>query len=430
MNGFTFGVGGFDPLGSAARRFGPQFGGFVGPGFLPGPGSRTTAEIIAEILRGIVVRPPTLPPRIGPRTFPGGPAPSPPERPPEPFPFPEPEDVLEVVIPQPPKPPLEPPPSAAKIILEGLSKVAQVVLPSTTEALGVLIHDIITPEPKAPAPVIVVRPPVPVPPAPEPPVAPPATEPPVEISMEEEPMPNGIGDFLGRLGTSLGDVAITGLEQISAEILEGLVDKGKQELLQLVGLAEPPAAAVTGQVAGRDLTAILEALGGGGLPEVLRGAAAKGVGPGGSELISTFADLLGFGDGGAITRGDGGGAIARGIRLASEPGGMFHTTAVRTRFDPKTGAPRQVGGNRAANTLTLVQDPTTRRMEFFVHAGKPTHFSKLGKFPRARSSPTRKARSRRRTPKGDGRGHGVHLTKKQIRAGFGGKRAQIAARSG
>ncbi|MEE9282158.1 MAG: hypothetical protein V3V67_18480 [Myxococcota bacterium] len=233
-------------------------------------------------------------------------------------------------------------------------------------------------------------------------------------------MPNGITDFFGRLATSVGEVAIAGVEQVSAEILEGLVDQGKQQLLQLVGLAEPPSEGAQVTPAS-EISDALRALGIGEVGTTLARALELDVGP---PVLNLLTNLLGFGGPAPGVAGNGAATVSRGIRLGPE---LHHTTAIRTRFDPKTGAARQVGGTRVANSITLMQDPQSGRLDFFVFAGAPTHFSKLGKFPRARKASTT---ARRRAPKKvKVTRHGIHLTPKQIKAGFGGRQAQIAARS-
>lgn len=57
-----------------------------------------------------------------------------------------------------------------------------------------------------------------------------------------------------------------------------------------------------------------------------------------------------------------------GIAMGGVAPGFFHATA---------------SGRVIPNSLTLATDPLGN-LAFFVHAGKPTHFSKIGKFPRAR----------------------------------------------
>ncbi len=57
-----------------------------------------------------------------------------------------------------------------------------------------------------------------------------------------------------------------------------------------------------------------------------------------------------------------------GIAMGGVAPGFFHATP---------------SGRVMPNSLTLAQDPLGN-LAFFVHAGKPTHFSKIGKYPRAR----------------------------------------------
>lgn len=57
-----------------------------------------------------------------------------------------------------------------------------------------------------------------------------------------------------------------------------------------------------------------------------------------------------------------------GISMGGMAPGFFHATPT---------------GRVIPNSLTLATDPLGN-LAFFVHAGKPTHFSKIGKYPRRR----------------------------------------------
>ncbi len=195
-----------------------------------------------------------------------------------------------------------------------------------------------------------------------------------------------------------------------------------QEEIEIIEAGIVPAAAVGGLITGgarlaSRLPQALQSLRR-FLPEIGAGAAGGLAG----ELLGRLDPR---GNGGAVVES---GQVSRGINLGS--GSLYHFTPLRVRFDEKTGEPRQVGGNRVPNSLTLVEDPETGRLEFFVFAGKPTHFSKIGKYPRARASYHRhvthhKGKHKAKAPYTK---HGVHLTQKQLKAGFGGKAAQSRAR--
>ena len=100
--------------------------------------------------------------------------------------------------------------------------------------------------------------------------------------------------------------------------------------------------------------------------------------------------------------------------------GLWHTTPVRVVYNPKTGEPRQVGGNRRSNTVSMVQDDSGALQ--FVAEVKPTWSLKKKVNPARRHHHHRRKavrhhHHRRRVTSG----HRHSLTRKQLAAGFGGK---------
>ncbi len=157
-----------------------------------------------------------------------------------------------------------------------------------------------------------------------------------------------------------------------------------------------------------------------------------GAGRGGGEEGALRDLLLGRnGNGGAAP---GRARMPSGIVIGGTCPGLWHTTRVRTVFDSKTGAARQVGGNRTPNRLSLVQDDSGD-LQLFA----PVEIKRIGfKFrsamtgnPRARTHVHRvrhrahRRRARRTSPRRKIRAtsHGHHLTARQLAAGFGGKAA-------
>ncbi len=123
--------------------------------------------------------------------------------------------------------------------------------------------------------------------------------------------------------------------------------------------------------------------------------------------------------GGNGGNGRGGTTVRRGLYIGGSCPGLWHTTPVRTVFDRKTGAARQVGGNRSANRITLVQDDSGD-LQFFAPV-EPTGWRfKHKKRARHHHHPRRHHHHPRRHKRVT-HGHRHHLTRKQLAAGFGGK---------
>lgn len=107
--------------------------------------------------------------------------------------------------------------------------------------------------------------------------------------------------------------------------------------------------------------------------------------------------------------------------IAGNCPGLWHTTPVRPLYDRHTGQfLRDVGGNRVANRVSLVQDDSGA-LEF-VSPVKATWSLKYKSRGRARRTYRKKmsySKSYHRAPRK--RGHRHSLTRKQLSAGFGGK---------
>ncbi len=246
---------------------------------------------------------------------------------------------------------------------------------------------------RRPRPVAVVEPPdpqIPVEPTPTPvPETPPVEEP---VDVESIPVDPVLSEtFHPEFGLGFGEqppgvVVVPTPEEIIADIVDGI--KGA-----LMGLLDdifgPKVGGFLGGVGdvivdiGADLLeAAINAQQAGGIviagspggiagdtpvltPETLNVQQA-GVG---GELIAAGVDAVTAFFGG---NGNGNGLEAigrRGIRLAGPSPGLYHST--RT-------------GRRVPNNIALAQDPESERVDFFVFAGDPTHFKKIGKYPRAR----------------------------------------------
>ncbi len=146
-------------------------------------------------------------------------------------------------------------------------------------------------------------------------------------------------------------------------------------------------------------------------------------GPGGiaSRTAQDIGRLLGLGNG----NGNGNGQVRAGttsMYIGGNCPGLWHTTPTRVVFDRNTGAARQVGGNRRANRVSLVQDDSGA-LEF-VAPVKATWSLKYKS--RKRYGHRHKAHHRRHPHARHHRrrvtsGHRHSLTRKQLAAGFGGK---------
>ena len=127
-------------------------------------------------------------------------------------------------------------------------------------------------------------------------------------------------------------------------------------------------------------------------------------------------------NGGALS----GGRMQQSLYIAGSCAGLWHDTPVYTRYDPVTGVPRQVGGNRRANPISIAQD-ASGALQFFAPVA-PSGWRLKYKTRRARHHHHRKRAVRhhhhrkKRVAHHHHRRRGAHgLTAKQLKAGFGGK---------
>ncbi len=154
------------------------------------------------------------------------------------------------------------------------------------------------------------------------------------------------------LGAAIGDV----LRPIGGAIVQAIPQVLGQVATGIFGQREP-----TGIVAGPTTSAFRSqqpiVFAGGGLASATPQA-------GGVQMAGLFdltiPEFLGGAPAVMARRG--------GIAMGGVAPGFFHATPT---------------GRVLPNSLTLATDPLGN-LAFFVHAGKPTHFSKIGKFPRAR----------------------------------------------
>jgi len=176
----------------------------------------------------------------------------------------------------------------------------------------------------------------------------------------------------------------------------------------------------TGLRPGFDVGDIVEFVGG-----LVRGQDPLGEGfppPPGSERLDRLQPEIGAGP--PVLNGGGGQQLrttgARtAMHIAGNCPGLWHTTPFRSIFSPSTGEfLRQVGGNRVANRVSLVQDDSGA-LEFV----SPVKATWSLKYKTRRHHHHRRApakhhyhrKARRKT------GHRHSLTRKQLAAGFGGK---------
>lgn len=134
----------------------------------------------------------------------------------------------------------------------------------------------------------------------------------------------------------------------------------------------------------------------------------------------------------AFQNGGYGVTIRRGLYIGGTAPGFWHTTPVRTVYDRDTGQPRQVGGNRYANRITLAQDdsgalqhfapvePTGWKFKYKARAARHHHHRRKAKHHHHRRRKATTHHHHRQKQIAAPRHH-HHLTQKQLRAGFGGR---------
>ncbi len=221
------------------------------------------------------------------------------------------------------------------------------------------------------------------------------------------PQPIVDEEFFGmRPGFDLGDIP-----DVLSRFFRGAEQLATSPLLQLGVGGQQTAAAVgqteVGATAEKSLADIARTAGVGGIPgRVLE------------SIRAGFPDLNGGnGMNGKVNIG------STAVMIGGSCPGAWHRTRERVVFDRHTGAARQVGGTSVANRVTLFQNPDTGQLEFL----SPMKATFTPKYKSRRRRHHHHARAHSYRPKRKG-GHRHKYTRKQLAAGFGGKKHRAAHR--